>query len=321
MANDEVKQLILGWCGTGDDLQVVLDGFYTVEDRSEPDTDVALALKSASGDLVASLQSGSDRLVLRQATVLGATSAAGTAPAGNLADALQEIEDRSPGPVTVALDPSSERTVVLSTWVILDGLTKHTFLTAVSDLERTRRVVARLAGPDATAATTSAFALPAQAMPAQAVPAPVQTPTPSSSETAEPSPAAGAAGSPSFGSVFQPSPAGYGATQASPTPAAYTPSYPAQGYQQAYTSTPAATPTPTPTPSPAPSQAGWAPSHKVPPQGMQAWAAPDPNGAVVATLGGHLPVQVTEMRGAWAHVVCSNGWTGWVDGRLLVSGA
>ena len=53
---------------------------------------------------------------------------------------------------------------------------------------------------------------------------------------------------------------------------------------------------------------------------MQAWAAPDPNGAVVATLGGHLPVQVTEMRGAWAHIVCSNGWTGWVDGRLLVAG-
>jgi SH3-like domain-containing protein len=54
---------------------------------------------------------------------------------------------------------------------------------------------------------------------------------------------------------------------------------------------------------------------------MQAWAAPDPAGAVVATLGGHLPVQVTEVRGAWAHVLCSNGWTGWVDNRLLVVGA
>jgi hypothetical protein len=27
------------------------------------------------------------------------------------------------------------------------------------------------------------------------------------------------------------------------------------------------------------------------------------------------------VRGAWAHVLCSNGWTGWVDNRLLVVGA
>jgi SH3-like domain-containing protein len=50
---------------------------------------------------------------------------------------------------------------------------------------------------------------------------------------------------------------------------------------------------------------------------MQAWAAPDPNGQVVATLGGGLPIQITEVRGAWAHVLCSNGWTGWVDGRII----
>ena len=76
-----------------------------------------------------------------------------------------------------------------------------------------------------------------------------------------------------------------------------------------------------PVPAPAPAQPAWTPSHKVPPQGMQAWAAPDPAGAVIATLGGHLPVQVTEVRGAWAHILCSNGWTGWVDDRLLVVGA
>jgi hypothetical protein len=61
----------------------------------------------------------------------------------------------------------------------------------------------------------------------------------------------------------------------------------------------------------------FAPTHTVPPQGMQAWAAPDPSGAVVATLGGGLPMQVTEVRGAWAHILCSNGWTGWVDGRII----
>ena len=306
MANDEVRQLILGWCGTGDDLQLVLDGFYTVEERSEPDADVVLALRSASGDLTASLQTGSDRLVLRQAAVLGAAPEVSPAPAGHLADALQEIERGRPGPVTVTLDPAGERQVIVSTWIILDGLTKHTFLTAVSDLERTRRVVVRLGG--ATAGASEA-AVPVQPASAQA-----QTPTQALTEPAEVSPATDAAGSASFGSVYQPSPAGYAAAQPFPGPvASSTPAYPAQGYAQAYTATPAATPTPT--------QAGWAPSHKVPPQGMQAWAAPDPNGAVVATLSGYLPVQVTETRGAWAHVVCSNGWTGWVDGRLLVSGA
>jgi len=30
-------------------------------------------------------------------------------------------------------------------------------------------------------------------------------------------------------------------------------------------------------------------------------------------------VKVVERAGAWARVVCSNGWTGWVDGRLLVA--
>jgi Bacterial SH3 domain len=66
-----------------------------------------------------------------------------------------------------------------------------------------------------------------------------------------------------------------------------------------------------------PAAAAFAPTHTVPPQGMQAWAAPDPNGAIVATLGGGLPIQITEVRGAWARVLCSNGWTGWVDGRII----
>ena len=90
-----------------------------------------------------------------------------------------------------------------------------------------------------------------------------------------------------------------------------------QGYGTPFTPEAAAIPVP----APVPAQPAWTPGHKVPPQGMQAWAAPDPAGAVVATLGGHLPVQVTEVRGAWAHVLCSNGWTGWVDNRLLVVGA
>lgn len=70
-----------------------------------------------------------------------------------------------------------------------------------------------------------------------------------------------------------------------------------------------------------PGAAGWSPTHAAPSQGMQAWAAPDPSGGVLATLDGGLPVQVLETRGAWARILCSNGWGAWVDGRLLVSTA
>jgi hypothetical protein len=50
---------------------------------------------------------------------------------------------------------------------------------------------------------------------------------------------------------------------------------------------------------------------------LPAYAEPDPNGTPVATLDAALPVQVDEELGAWAHVVCSNGWSAWVDGRYL----
>jgi hypothetical protein len=32
-----------------------------------------------------------------------------------------------------------------------------------------------------------------------------------------------------------------------------------------------------------------------------------------------LPVQLLERRGDWGHVLCSNGWSAWVDGRLLIA--
>lgn len=72
-----------------------------------------------------------------------------------------------------------------------------------------------------------------------------------------------------------------------------------------------------PAPQPVPAQASWVPTHSVPPQGLRAWAAPDPAGPVVATLAPGLPIQVSEVRGAWARVICSNGWTGWIDGRII----
>jgi len=64
---------------------------------------------------------------------------------------------------------------------------------------------------------------------------------------------------------------------------------------------------------------GFTTTHTVPAGGLPAWHTPDPSIAAAATLGERLPVQVVERAGAWARVVCSNGWTGWVDGRLLVA--
>lgn len=63
---------------------------------------------------------------------------------------------------------------------------------------------------------------------------------------------------------------------------------------------------------------GFAPTHVVPQGGMPAWEAPDPARPTVA-LDPLLPVQLVERRGDWGHVVCSNGWDAWVDGRLLVA--
>jgi hypothetical protein len=84
------------------------------------------------------------------------------------------------------------------------------------------------------------------------------------------------------------------------------------------TAAPAETPLARPEPG-APTR--WTPDHTVPDVGMWAYAEPDPGAAPVAPLDPRLPVQVDERLGDWAHVVCSNGWTCWVDGRQLTSGA
>ena len=444
MATDE-RQRILDWCGADSDARFL-------EEASDPNADFALILESDGTQLTATLPSGADRIVMRQTVTLGEGAAT---TGGDLAAALAELEERRPGPVTAALDPTGEQ-VAVGTWIFLDGLTKHSFLTAVSDLNRTRRAVLRLGGAAETAPVEATAVEPAAeeaeaAAPAadiygapvytereeepaattpsawawspvtpetpespaveeaatptasvwstepEAVAAPVEEaatplaggwPSPATPEYAaeeggseaaaetpaaevpieEPAPATTAAveeepvatpspwetPSPAFeqplatpAQAYQPStspvesyqssatpaegyqpstspaesyqpsatPAGYGTT---PTPVSPMGAFPAggaaQGYDQAY-GQPA---TPAPVPSGPPP---WTPSHRVPPQGMQAWAAPDPAGAVIATLGGHLPVQITEVRGAWAHVLCSNGWTGWVDNRLLIAGA
>jgi hypothetical protein len=64
----------------------------------------------------------------------------------------------------------------------------------------------------------------------------------------------------------------------------------------------------------------YAPTHHVPITGMAAWSRPDGTLQPEQTLAAGLDVMVTEQRpDGWAHIVCSNEWEAWVDGRLLVS--
>jgi hypothetical protein len=361
MATDD-KQRILDWCSTDSHVRCV-------GEESDPGADFTLVLDSAGAELTAGVPTGADRLVVRSIVDLGeAVRPAG----GDLAADLADLEEHRPGSVTIGQGGADDQ-VKVATWVVLDGLTKHSFLTAVSEVIRTRRAVLRLAGlpADAPAAAATDLASMAAASPAAgnasaqggaaasgapadltpaaaagsaAAPAPVPAPwewPPVSAQPAvpagEPVPAAQPdepasdafafrteerAGAPSSwaspeATVFEPGPTPAQGVASGGTAPGYgaTPGGAGQDYGRVFT------PAPEPAPAPAAGQQPWTPSHRVPPQGMQAWAAPDPAGAVIATLGGHLPVQVTEVRGAWAHIVCSNGWTGWVDDRLLVVGA
>ncbi|GGU94843.1 hypothetical protein GCM10010275_35680 [Streptomyces litmocidini] len=60
------------------------------------------------------------------------------------------------------------------------------------------------------------------------------------------------------------------------------------------------------------------PTHVVPRSGLSAWEAPDPT-LPTTPLDAFLPVRLVERAGDWGRVLCSNGWTAWVDARLLVS--
>ena len=155
--------------------------------------------------------------------------------------------------------------------------------------------------------------LPAQApwpnAPAEIATAPLPTPVeaaPVAVEaepepvTAEPEPAA----APEAGPAAEPIPTG-------PVPAAAPATDPV----------PAAAPEPEPV-SAEPAVAGaapaWTPTHVVPAGGMAAWGAPDPSRPPVAMLSERVELIVVAQAGAWAQVRGINGWTGWVDGRLLV---
>ncbi|WP_405917949.1 hypothetical protein [Streptomyces sp. NBC_00728] len=60
------------------------------------------------------------------------------------------------------------------------------------------------------------------------------------------------------------------------------------------------------------------PTHVVPQDGLPAWESPDPS-RPTAPLDALLPVELVDRLGDWGRVVCANGWSAWVDGRLLVA--
>ncbi|WP_405810071.1 hypothetical protein OG729_35495 [Streptomyces sp. NBC_00210] len=60
------------------------------------------------------------------------------------------------------------------------------------------------------------------------------------------------------------------------------------------------------------------PTHVVPRDGMPAWETADAS-RPTDPLDPLLPVELVDRRGDWGRIVCANGWSAWVDGRLLVS--
>ena len=287
MTPEQLKTDITAWCNDKTGLQLV-------EDRTEAGADLSLGLRSGAGS------SGTVPVDVRldhdDVRVTVRSTAASSAGAAAVDGVL------SSRPATVRGETTADGTVITA-FVYLDGLNQQSFLSAVEEVAKTRSLIDALGGAavaaepaavaEPAAAEPVAAASPAWAAPVEASPQPEPTPVAaqpqpwSASSLPQQSPQPSTLPAPSFASPAQPSP------------------YSPLGGQ------------PVSQPQPQPVAPAFAPTHTVPPQGMQAWAAPDPNGAVVATLGGGLPIQVTEVRGAWANIVCSNGWTGWVDGRII----
>jgi Bacterial SH3 domain len=322
MTSDEVKQSIRNWCSSDNDLEIG-------SDRFEPSTEFAFTIRTAVQssspvELLVLKGEGADRVTLRRSVTL----------TGDTVDAARKLIDSRPGSVSAAVERSGlDTTVVAQSFVYLDGLSQHTFVQAAAELSRTGMLLDGLGGAETedAAAEEATPAEDAVGVAAVVLEEPAVTPAPAA--TPEPSPVSSIPAStvqqPSFPQP-SPSPAGFPVGQPLPQPS-FTPQ-PAQPVQPQPAAQPTFTPQPAqpyqaqpvqaqpvqaqPVPQPAPASQ-WVPSHSVPPQGLRAWAAPDPSGPVVANLAPGLPIQVAEVRGAWARVICSNGWTGWIDGRII----
>jgi len=62
----------------------------------------------------------------------------------------------------------------------------------------------------------------------------------------------------------------------------------------------------------------WKATHFVPGSGLDSRPTPDPAATPNVRLNAVLELKLVERVGDWAHVEASNGWTGWVDARMLV---
>jgi hypothetical protein len=105
---------------------------------------------------------------------------------------------------------------------------------------------------------------------------------------------------------------------AGPTPYSAMPAW-AQPAPAGHVAQPAWTQTAAVAPVPPVARPAWAATHRVPGGGLPAWPTPDPSQPITATLSAGLEVALAERAGDWARVVAVNGWTGWVDGRRLIS--
>jgi len=298
---DEVKQSITNWCSSDDDLEIT-------SDRFEPGTDFAFGLKagvlsSTPVELVVLESTGADRVTIRRSLTLS----------GDNVSAANLLIASRPGSVTAAVERSgADTSVVAQTYVYHDGLSKHAFVQAVAELARTSTLLDAISSEVAVADQDTVLA----DMPADGTTTDSAADTESATTYGDLTPAAGVASATTF---QQPTtPASQPLPQPSFTPqpvqpAQAQPTYTPSPVQQPYQAQPVQA-----QPAPQPAQASqWVPSHSVPPQGLRAWGAPDPAGPVVANLAPGLPIQVAEVRGAWARVICSNGWTGWIDGRII----
>ena len=61
----------------------------------------------------------------------------------------------------------------------------------------------------------------------------------------------------------------------------------------------------------------WRPTHLAPAGGMPAWSTPVGAGVPTARIDAGVELQVLTRAGQWAHIVCSNGWSAWVDGAAM----
>jgi hypothetical protein len=63
---------------------------------------------------------------------------------------------------------------------------------------------------------------------------------------------------------------------------------------------------------------GFAPTHLVPVGGIITYAGAEQGGRENGRLDAGLAVQMIDHQGDWAKVLCSNGWSAWVDARKLI---